>query len=117
MKKIKTIIKDYKLKLKIVEEKLEDEENDIIIAMLSTKASCYKTFIKDLKNVNKPPFQLGDIVVWSGNSPCICRLQSNMGEGGSYYVNESHNSLHHSHLRLANSYEVERLGDKKIVYI
>jgi len=122
MKKIKTMLEDYKLKLKIVEEKIENEENDIMVAMLSTKASCYKIFIKDLEKIINEPFKSGDIVVWSGNTPCICKLQSEMSADnhsfpGCYYVNESHNSLHYSYLRFATNKEIERLGDQIMILI
>lgn len=74
-------------------------------------------------------YQKGDIVVWKGNMPCIGKISRNVyliefGDinkikfsTNEYYINESHNSLHYSNLRLADEEEIKILGNNDIILI
>jgi hypothetical protein len=46
---MKTLLEDYERRLKTVMDELKKGGNDIIITRLGTKASCYRTFISELK--------------------------------------------------------------------
>jgi hypothetical protein len=55
---MKTLLDDYKRRLKTVMSEIQKGGNDITFTRLGTKASCYRTFIADLereiKNQPKP---------------------------------------------------------------
>lgn len=48
---IEQLIEDYKRKLKAVYTELGKGGNDLTINRLGTKASCYRTFLTELKKI------------------------------------------------------------------
>ena len=61
-------------------------------------------------------YNIGDVVKWSGQQPCIGRIIGECTEfEDSYKINnDTHNSLHFINLRLATQDEIELLGNKEI---
>jgi hypothetical protein len=50
---MKDLIEDYERRLKTVNAELKKGGNDLTINRLGTKASCYRTFIAELKRERK----------------------------------------------------------------
>lgn len=63
-------------------------------------------------------FKIGDIVVWSGNEPCIGKIQKKCSfDSRCWYISDSHNSCYFKFLRLANTNEIKKLGNKQIILL
>lgn len=53
MEQIEQLIEDYKRRLKTVMVEIKKGGNDLTINRLSTKGSCYRTFITELEKIKQ----------------------------------------------------------------
>lgn len=51
MEQIELLIEDYQRRLKTIISEIQKGGNDLTINRLSTKASCYRTFIVELERI------------------------------------------------------------------
>lgn len=112
------------------DEEIEAVEKDIISIDIELPKRLESTFaeIYNLKRKNDKKYgvikeyEIGDIVHWRGNNPCIGRIK---GKGDnidchpdSWKINDkTHNSLHYNNLRHATAKEIEMLGDKDLILL
>ena len=69
---------------------------------------------------DKRDYKKGDICVWRGGFPCICRIKgSGAGDWSGCFeaTLKSHNSMYYSNLRLATKEEAELLKGKEIILL
>jgi hypothetical protein len=67
-------------------------------------------------------YKAGEVVVWNGKKPCICKIKERseyLGTSSTCFASTSntHNSLHYLYLRPATSEEIELLGENEIHYL
>jgi len=60
-------------------------------------------------------YEIGDVVVWRGQDPCIGVVKGRIREN--HKLSNDYNSLHYSNLRLATVKEKIILGEKNILLI
>ena len=58
---MKTLLEDYKRRLKTITKEIAKGGNCITLTRLGTKASCYRTFITELERELKPNKEFGTI--------------------------------------------------------
>jgi hypothetical protein len=79
-----------------------------------------KAVVKSIGFGERNDYEVGEVVVWNGQEPCICKLAGRANNSGaSCYKSYSntHDSLHYRHLRPATPEEIELLGENKIHYL
>lgn len=79
-----------------------------------------KAVVKSIGFGERNDYEVGEVVVWNGKDPCICKLASRCDDLAlSCYKSrsESHDSLHYRHLRPATPEEINLLGEKEIHYL
>ncbi len=65
-------------------------------------------------------YKAGEVVVWNGKKPCICKIKDRSEYSGTSCfasTSNTHNSLHYLYLRPATSEEIELLGENEIHYL
>jgi hypothetical protein len=65
-------------------------------------------------------YKAGEVVVWNGIQPCICRIEGRAEHDSFDYYSSTvstHTSLHYTLLRPATPEEIELLGDNEIYYL